>query len=607
MDKHPVYAGASRGFHYERLPIVDWAENKVVLPGTMTATYGPFRAANHPYESEPLREIANDDNESVVLIKANQVGGTTIGVVSLGYFLDQEPAPAMWTTATEALAKDFSKDSLFPILRGITSLDESVLNDRTKASTFEVRFPSMTLLLAWGGSSAKAEQKSICRLYLDEFEKYSDLVPSFEKRVTRYRNSRKIYISKPGQVAGVAWQKYLVTDMREWHWPCHNCGHPLPLKFKDHIFFDKFAHASGAPDWQRILPSIRFVCPFCHHEHFESSALHQHVTHHHESGYMALAPRANDGLVRRQVGFRWNAMLLPLIGGIPSWQKLVMEFIEAETAIQHGNVLLMQLWLRERMAEAWEDRTGMQEFSLATAKYDPAKHWEREVIRFLIADKQEFHLWYLCGAFAIDGSCRLMEAGKVPDETSLREVQLRLGVANPCTAVESGFEAKTVYEACKKYGWQATKGDDADSYLVERVPGRKIVQLWKVADKDPFIGTRWQGQHNMRLFLWSTQGLTSIVMATLKNRGMPLEIPENFLPEFSVHIKSTRRVEKTGKDGRPTWLWVDKRENHLLDCLRALYLCAIIDSEMPKPHIRARLGKIDFGEPAGPHPPTRVP
>lgn len=591
----PVERAAHRGWHHERLEIVPWAERKVYLPKSVTSLSGPFRVDAAPYQAEPLREMANDENEGVVLVKANQVGGSTIGVVSLGYWCDQDPGPAMWTTGNQDLARDFSKDTLFPIFRRIATIDEAVLNNRATASTYEIRLPSMTLLLAWGGSENKAEQKSVRYLVLDEFEMYADLIAAFEKRTTRYSNSRKVYISKPGLLAGPAWTKYETTDQREWHWPCLGCGAMLPLKFKDHIYFDKFYHATGKPDYSRIFPTIRYVCPKCSHEHFESSALHAHIINPEVSRYIPQHPKANEGMKRKVVGFRWNAMLLPLIEGVPSWERLVKEFIEAEDALKTGSIMPLQAFLNKRMAEPFEDRTGVQDFALNTSKIDVATKWDREAIRFIIADKQVDYLWYLAGSFAENGDCRLLEADMTRDDLTLREIQDRLGVAASCVIIDAGDDTRTVYEWCQKHKWQAMKGEDDPYFRVETRPGRVENKLWKLQDRDPFRGTAMQNRANFAVFLWSNPSVTSIIMRILDGKGLSLEVPDTMPPAFAEHLKAVQRVQRHDKDGRAYWVWQDRkgRPNHLLDCLRMLYTAAIIDSEMPRPHIKTRIGLVE--------------
>ena len=404
----------SKGLEFSQLEILPWAEARIFLPRSVSPTqYGPYRSLNAPWQVEPLQEIANDENESVVLIKANGVGGSTIGTVSLCYFIDQDPGAAIWVSATQDLIKDYSRDTLFPILRNVTGIDEDALNDRTTASTYEVRLPAMTLLLGWGGSEGKGEQKHVRFLYLDEFEIYPDMVSKFEARTTRQFNSRKIYITKPRFEDGISSKKYHETDQREWHWSCLKCNAPLPLKFKGHVAFEKFYHATGEPDWGRIFKTVRFVCPNCAHEHFESDELHNHIINRERSRWIPQRPDANKDLTRKKVGFRWNAMLLHLIDGIPAWQKITQEFIQAEDIFTRtGLILDLQDFIFKRMGEWWKEGQQHEKKALSLSAYsikDPVSAEWDEIA--LTVDTQETHYWWMACGWKYTGAARLLGCG----------------------------------------------------------------------------------------------------------------------------------------------------------------------------------------------------
>lgn len=572
----PVQRGAKRGWHYERLNIITWAEKKVTLPGSMTATDGPLRLSNAPWEAEPLQEIANDQNESVVLIKANQVGGTTIGVVSMAYFADQDPASTMWCTGNQDLARDFSKDTLFKIFRNISTLDEKVLNDRRTASTFEIRLPAMTLLLAWGGSENKAEQKSVRYLYLDEFEKYPELIGHFEKRTTRFHNSRKIFISAPGETVGPAWQMYLTTDMREWHFPCLSCEAMLPLKFRDHVFFDRFYHATGRPDWARIFPTIRYICPSCKHEHFESSALHLHIQNPERSKWIALAPNANDGMKRRNIGFRWNAMILPLIEGIPSWEKIVKEFIEADIALKEGTVQHLIIWSNKRMAEGW---TPGQEYEkkesvLASYKIEDALR-DEWTFKFLKVDVQHLGFWHVArGWRKEDGFSRLLSEGELKTWGDIEAKAQALGITNPHHVfVDARYNPGEVHRQCAKYGWTALLGEERKSFphhSVDRNGKRKTV--WRIYSEprriDCGIGTEGQGRIFCVEFLFANPTAQDILQRHINGEAASKwEVPQDVSAEYLKQRDGARYVnERNKKTGVLGWFWKQVGPEHMRDC-----------------------------------------
>ena len=579
--KSPAKHGLSSGFDYSRLEILPWAESKIFLPRSVSPTqYGPFNSLNAPWQVEPLQEIANDDNESVVLIKANGVGGSTIGTVSLCYFVDQDPGAAMWISATQDLIRDYSKDTLFPILRNIAGIDEGILNDRTKASMYEIRLPAATLLLGWGGSEAKGEQKHIRLLYLDEFEIYEDMVGNFEARTTRQFNSRKVYITKPRFEGGISHKKYQITDQREWHWPCLKCDALLPLKFKGHVAFDKFYHANGHPDWGKIFPTIRYVCPNCSHEHFESSKLHDHIIDRNRSKWIAQAPHANDGLRRKQIGFRWNAMLLHLIDGIPSWQKLVQEFIEAEEIFTRtGLVLDLQQFIFKRMGEWW--KTGQEHerkdpsLSAYSIKDPISKDWDEIA---LTVDVQETHFWFaLCG-WKHDGRARLLDCGKFLSEGEILAKQKSAGLRGPqFVFLDAAWSpGRRVQKLCAAHDWTALVGMDRDGF--DHITNRKdargnAIVIRKIYSREKHIdvgmGTREAGRLFCAQYDFAANVAEGMLQERLDKKELGFEIPDDAPRELLEHLKGMVYKPVVQKStGEKKWIWAEVAPPHLRDCLK---------------------------------------
>lgn len=564
-----IKQAATRGWRYERMLIVPWAEKYVNLPSTTTSQEGPFRASNAPWEVEPLGEIANDENEAVVMVKANQVGGTTIGVLCLGFFTSQDPGPSMWVTANQDLARDFSKDSLFPIFRSITAIDEKVLNDRHRASTYEIRLPTMTLLLAWGGSAAKAEQKSVRFLFVDEFEKYADLLSAFEARTTRYHNSRKTYISKPGLVKGPAWEKYEATDKREWHWPCLKCGKPLPLKFKGHIFFDRFYHENNQPDWAKIFPTIRYRCPHCHHEHFETQDLHAHIAS--AGSFIAQAPLANSGMKRRRVGFRWNAMILPLIDGSPSWQFITKEFLEADHMLKLGVVGPLQEWTAKRMAEFWEPGQEYETRAAILASYNPAEAIsEKWDYIFLTVDVQQHGFWHVARGWKSDGESAQLSCGELLTWGDITEKARSLNILNPrWIFLDSRYNTAEVHRRCARAGWTALRAEKRISFPFTQ--GRNHPTIYRLYSEplpiDCGIGTKDGGKQFCVEFMFARDSAQAILQRHLENKARPFKIPEDVSAEYQAQLKGTILLpDRDPKTGSYREIWKDVRPCHMRDC-----------------------------------------
>ena len=597
----------SKGLEFSQLEILPWAEARIFLPRSVSPTqYGPYRSLNAPWQVEPLQEIANDENESVVLIKANGVGGSTIGTVSLCYFIDQDPGAAIWVSATQDLIKDYSRDTLFPILRNVTGIDEDALNDRTTASTYEVRLPAMTLLLGWGGSEGKGEQKHVRFLYLDEFEIYPDMVSKFEARTTRQFNSRKIYITKPRFEDGISSKKYHETDQREWHWSCLKCNAPLPLKFKGHVAFEKFYHATGEPDWGRIFKTVRFVCPNCAHEHFESDELHNHIINRERSRWIPQRPDANKDLTRKKVGFRWNAMLLHLIDGIPAWQKITQEFIQAEDIFTRtGLILDLQDFIFKRMGEWWKEGQQHEKKALSLSAYsikDPVSAEWDEIA--LTVDTQETHYWWMACGWKYTGAARLLGCGMFLDEGEILAKQKELGLRGPqYVFVDAAWSpGRRVQKMCARHDWTALVGTDRDGF--DHITNRKdhrgnpvIIRKIYSREKhiDVGIGTREAGRAFCAQYDFASDVCEGMVQERLDRKELNFEIPEDVPKEFREHMVGVHREPVTVRStGEKKWIWKTVGPNHLRDCLKeqivfaAMAKCITIDVQQGESNAKER-------------------
>jgi len=111
---------------------------------------GPFQSSASVYLTRRLPKRLGAPVEAKVMepVFAFDREVVPVGTIALGYWIDQDPGAAIWVSATEKLIRDYSKDTLFPILKNISGISEDDLNDRNKSSMFEIRLPSMTLLLA---------------------------------------------------------------------------------------------------------------------------------------------------------------------------------------------------------------------------------------------------------------------------------------------------------------------------------------------------------------------------------------------------------------------------------------------------------------------------
>jgi hypothetical protein len=251
----------------------------------------------------------------------------------------------------------------------------------------------------------------------------------------------------------------------------------------------------------------------------------------------------------------------------------------------------------------------LSDYKLAEHDYKTEK-WERETIRFLSCDKQEWGYPFVIRAVAANGDSRLLSCG-VTETTCLTsyeqiaEKAAQYGIASQCVLVDCGFETREVYAQAVKYGWTCMRGVDKPEpfrHYKEIVdPQTKMIK--KVAIElpystvqwaDPFSGTSQQ-QLNRRFrvtraapklarrFDWINLHIKNLLSAFKQGQalywGVPGDVDSQYLKQINSEV---RHVIINAKGQRTEW-WSNtnakgtgqKRANHAWDaeCQIVVAMC----------------------------------
>ena len=75
------------------LQIDSWSDQYRKLSSESSAEPGQWRTDRVPFQREIMKVINDPNVEEVTFIKSAQVGATELLLNTIGYFIDQEPAP----------------------------------------------------------------------------------------------------------------------------------------------------------------------------------------------------------------------------------------------------------------------------------------------------------------------------------------------------------------------------------------------------------------------------------------------------------------------------------------------------------------------------------
>lgn len=344
-----------------RLTLSEWADRYARLPPEVGPEPGPWRTARVPYLREIMDSISDRSVETVVLMKGSQIGFTMGAVVmTIGYFIHQNPAPILVFQPTEGDAKKFSRKKLSPVIQETPELRDRVAPPKSRDSantTLQKEFDGGSLGIGSAGSPRALRQESALVVLLDEVDGYDesagdegDPVKLAEKRTGAYWRPVKVLGSTP-TVKGLSRieKAYLGSDQRRYHVPCPHCEELQVLRWGDpeSAYGFKWGKTDeGEPDFD----SVAYLCKHC-------GAL---IEERHKLSMISSGrwlPDNPGGTVR---GYHLPQFYSPFPGA--RWPNLVRDWYEAQEDAE-----LLQVFVNHVLAETWEERgtrpssAGLQE------------------------------------------------------------------------------------------------------------------------------------------------------------------------------------------------------------------------------------------------------
>jgi phage terminase large subunit GpA-like protein len=185
--------------------------------------------------------------EQVVVMSSVQVGKTEVINNTVGYYIDQDPAPMLLIQPTLEIGKAWSKDRLAPMVRDTPRLRGKIEDPRSRDSgntIFHKVFPGGHITIAGANSAASLASRPVRIVLLDEVDRYpysagteGDPVNLARKRATTFWN-RKVILTSTPTIKGKSRIEaaFEETDKRFFHVPCPHCEEEQILRWRNVIW-----------------------------------------------------------------------------------------------------------------------------------------------------------------------------------------------------------------------------------------------------------------------------------------------------------------------------------------------------------------------------------
>lgn len=497
-------------------------------------------------------------------------GKTTLIEGLIQWRVVMSPSNILLVGQKDETAKLWAETRLHPSFERSAAMRPFMPTNRHDKRKTTVIFPHGIYLDICGPAMTNLQEKSMPWVIIEEawsLNQYPGRMKEAEARTHDKWNSKVFYIGQGGDSHHEGnedeetdlyreWEK---TDKREFHFQCPKCDAIQPYKWQQ-LKWDKKLDGDGSIDWTETEKTVRYECAndACREEFADTPSIRRKLSS--TGRYIPTNPKAIKG----HVGFHCNVLA---VWRIP-WVKAVMEWEDAQEARSRGDFSLLQIFIQKRLAEFWKPTAYDPPAELVpggygTGDFANGELIDNEFIRFLTADVQRDHFWFVIRAWTASGDSKQLWCGKVETAAELEEIRKRYQVKPTCTFLDAQYQTDYVYKLCARYGWLSYHGSSQGKFPVRQKSGTTIFCPYS-----EFRPVRSSDGGKSMTISFSVNPIKDVLADLRAGRLGEWLFADDAIPEFRQHMDSERKVAiQSGRENKIVNVWqrIGKRDNHLLD------------------------------------------
>ena len=560
-----------------RLSLSAWADRYFVLSAETAAEPGRWRTL--PYQREIMDSITDPAVSMVVVMKSARIGYTLMFSAAVGYFMAQDPSPILVVQPTVDDAKNFSKETIAPMLRDVPVLSRLVFRDveekgkgpKDSSATLQHKaFPGGILSLIGANSGAGFRRVSRRVIGFDEVDAYppsagseGDQIQLGLKRSEAFHNRKAIAGSTP-LVAGASRieEMFLAGDQRRYHVPCPTCGH------MDFFVFERKSDRGHAMKWPEGQPeNAHFVCSAngCRIEHKDKRWMIERGEWRPDNPTVT-ATRSYH--VWAAYSYSPNA----------TWAQIAAEFLEMK-----NDPAKLRTFVNTTLGETWQERGDAPEWERLYQRREQYKLGsvpDGPIVITAGVDVQKDRFMFEIVGWAANKESWSIDSGALFGDTALAATWLQLDEllervfvgsddaihTISMLAIDSGYNTQVVYNWARRYPMSrviATKGIAGSRMLVGSPSpveitsgGKKLRRGYKVWPVGVDIA-------KSELYGWLRLGIGEDQAVPPGFCHFPEHGEDYFKQLTAEHLVTS--VNKRSRRTRMEWQVLPNRENHILD------------------------------------------
>lgn len=225
-----------------RLSVTEWAERHRILSTESSSTTGKYRVAEAPYQRGMQDAVKLPGVEEVVLWTAAQMGKSTVEENIFSYFACEDPCPIIWMWPTDKVAKEWSSDTLDPLLRDSPEVARVFAEGARKSSNRGLfkKFPGGYLAIIGANAPSGLRRRRARLLICDEIDANpvsagdeGNPVEIVISRSETFWNAVRIMASTCTEKDESAIEgRYSISNRQKYWLPCPHCQEMQVLSFR---------------------------------------------------------------------------------------------------------------------------------------------------------------------------------------------------------------------------------------------------------------------------------------------------------------------------------------------------------------------------------------
>lgn len=360
-------------------PAWQWAEEKRMMPGSVTAKPGPYRTEITPYVRGIQDSFDDDAVQVVVLCLASRLGKTESFLNLMGRAMDVDPCNMLVTYPTIDAAKVFFNESVQPMIDSARCFRGKVSSMRKRDgqnTQLKKKFPGGTLR-GIGANVPSAFRGVQARIVIgDEIDametgKEGDPIDLLFKRAENYPNAIQVLSSTP-TITGTSriWEWLDKSDWGKWF---------VPSPFGEHwhvLDWENVKWDEGKPE------TARYVDPETGDDWTEEQRKHA-------------ISKGEWRSTREFAGIKgfWADGLVSLFPAKKGYESKLHQYASEFLQAKRNGPQAMQVWHNTFRALPWEEEAETVEWEIVASRaeqYEPDKMVpDRILLVTFAADVQE--------------------------------------------------------------------------------------------------------------------------------------------------------------------------------------------------------------------------